>query len=71
MADKAESKSKEELVAAYKEILQSYIDLRPSGVRLKIADAIGKHKSFVLFIFLWFINYFLCASVVSLFFVSS
>ena len=47
MADKAESKSKEELVAAYKEILQSYIDLRPSGVRLKIADAIGKQKSFV------------------------
>ncbi len=47
MADKAESKSKEELVAAYKEILRSYIDLRPSGVRLKIADAIGKHKSFV------------------------
>ncbi len=47
MSDKAESKSKEELVAAYKEILRSYIDLRPSGVRLKIADAIGKHKSFV------------------------
>ncbi len=47
MADKAESKSKEELVAAYKGLLQSYIDLRPSGLRLKIADAIGKHKSFV------------------------
>jgi hypothetical protein len=47
MTDKAEARSKEELVAAYKEILRSYIDLRPSGVRLKIADAIGKHKSFV------------------------
>ncbi len=47
MTDKPEARSKEELVAAYKEILRSYIDLRPSGVRLKIADAIGKHKSFV------------------------
>ena len=47
MTDKPEARSKEELVATYKEILRSYIDLRPSGVRLKIADAIGKHKSFV------------------------
>lgn len=39
--------SKEELVAAYKTILRSYIDLRPSGIRLKIAEALGKHKSFV------------------------
>ncbi len=47
MADRPGGESKEGLVAAYKEILRSYIDLRPSGVRLKIADAIGKHKSFV------------------------
>lgn len=47
MADSAAPKSKEDLVAAYKETLQSYIDGRPSGIRLKIADAIGKHKSFV------------------------
>jgi len=47
MAPKSTAPSKEELVAAYKKILQSYIDLRPSGIRLKIADAIGKHKSFV------------------------
>ncbi len=40
-------RNKEELVADYKKVLQSYIDLRPSGIRLKIADAIGKHKSFV------------------------
>jgi len=39
--------TKDELVAVYKKVLQSYIDLRPSGIRLKIADAIGKHKSFV------------------------
>src|SRR3546814_1118620 len=36
-----------ELVAAYKRILQKTIDRRPSGMRLKIAQALGKHKSFV------------------------
>jgi hypothetical protein len=35
------------LVAAYKRLLQEYIDRRPSGMRLKIAKAIGKHRSFV------------------------
>lgn len=40
-------RAKDELVAAYKTILRSYIDLRPSGIRLKIAEALGKHKSFV------------------------
>lgn len=34
-------------VAAYKRLLQSYIDRRPSGTRRKIAIALGKHKSFV------------------------
>jgi hypothetical protein len=47
MAARPARLSKDDLVAAYKEILQSYIDRRPSGTRLKIADAIGKHKSFV------------------------
>lgn len=42
-----ESKTRDELVAAYKSLLQTYIDLRPSGTRLKIANALGKHKSFV------------------------
>jgi hypothetical protein len=36
-----------EPVAAYKRILQRIIDKRPSGMRLKIAHALGKHKSFV------------------------
>lgn len=35
------------LVATYKRLLQEYIDRRPSGLRLKIAKAIGKHRSFV------------------------
>jgi hypothetical protein len=34
-------------VAAYKVILQRIIDKRPSGMRIKIANALGKHKSFV------------------------
>ncbi len=34
-------------VAAYKVLLREMIDRRPSGTRLKIAQALGKHKSFV------------------------
>jgi hypothetical protein len=44
---KPASASRDELVAAYKRLLQEYIDRRPSGLRLKIAKAIGKHRSFV------------------------
>ena len=43
----AKPAAKEALVAAYKRLLQGYLDRRPSGMRLKIAEAIGKHKSFV------------------------
>jgi hypothetical protein len=39
--------SHEARVAAYKAILRACIDRRPSGLRLKIAGALGKHKSFV------------------------
>jgi hypothetical protein len=39
--------TRDELVGAYKRLLQEYIDRRPSGLRLKIAKAIGKHRSFV------------------------
>jgi len=44
---KPRTASREELVAAYKRLLQEFIDRRPSGLRLKIAKAIGKHRSFV------------------------
>ena len=50
MADaelRSRAPGREELVAAYKRLLQEYIDRRPSGLRLKIAKAIGKHRSFV------------------------
>jgi len=39
--------AREELVAAYKRLLQEYLDRRPSGMRLQIARAMGKHRSFV------------------------
>jgi len=44
---RAEAPGRDELVAAYKRLLQEYLDRRPSGLRLKIARAIGKHRSFV------------------------
>ncbi|MCG8691140.1 MAG: hypothetical protein MI806_08015 [Minwuiales bacterium] len=34
-------------VMAYKELLRTYIDRRPSGTRQRIATALGTHKSFV------------------------
>jgi hypothetical protein len=34
-------------IAAYKAVLRGYIDRRPAGMRARIADALGKHKSFV------------------------
>ena len=43
----APQQGRDALVAAYKRLLQEYIDRRPSGLRLKIAKAIGKHRSFV------------------------
>jgi len=36
-----------ELVAAYKELLRSYLEKRPSGLRKRISDAIGTNRSFV------------------------
>jgi hypothetical protein len=39
--------TREATVAAYKQILRTCIDRRPSGTRQKIALALGKHKSFV------------------------
>src|SRR5438552_16358598 len=34
-------------VAAYKALLRDILDRRPSGMRARIADALGRHKSFV------------------------
>jgi hypothetical protein len=36
-----------EIVAGYKSLLRSFIERRPSGLRGRLAMALGKHKSFV------------------------
>lgn len=43
----AEEPRKENPVAAYKTVLQLALDRRPSGTRQRIAEVLGKHKSFV------------------------
>jgi hypothetical protein len=37
----------DEAIRAYKIILSAIIDQRPSGMRQRLADALGKHRSFV------------------------
>ena len=37
----------EEAIRAYKTVLSSVIEQRPSGTRQRLADALGKHRSFV------------------------
>jgi hypothetical protein len=34
-------------VAAYKAILRAVLDRRPSGMRLRLAEALGKNRSFI------------------------
>jgi hypothetical protein len=37
----------EAAIRAYKSVLSSVIEQRPSGTRQRLADALGKHRSFV------------------------
>jgi hypothetical protein len=37
----------EELIRAYKLILSHVLETRPSGTRQRLADAMGKHRSFI------------------------
>lgn len=37
----------EEAIRAYKQVLSGVLDQRPSGTRQRLADALGKHRSFV------------------------
>jgi hypothetical protein len=39
--------ARDELIRRYKTILQQVVDRRPSGIRLKIAEGIGRNKSFI------------------------
>ncbi len=42
-----EDTGRAEIVAGYKSLLRSFIERRPSGLRGRLAMALGKHKSFV------------------------
>ncbi len=39
--------TRQELIASYKQTLRQFIDRRPSGIRQKIAEVTGTHKSFI------------------------
>lgn len=39
--------SEKDPVAAYKAVFKSVLDKRPSGMRLRLADALGKNRSFI------------------------
>ena len=39
--------SRAEIIAGYKSLLRSFLERRPSGLRGRLAMALGKHKSFV------------------------
>ena len=43
----AERQDTGQAVSAYKRLLKTYLDRRPSGTRQRIAAALGTHKSFV------------------------
>jgi hypothetical protein len=43
----AASATEHEAVASYKAVFKAVLDKRPSGMRLRLADALGKSRSFV------------------------
>jgi hypothetical protein len=43
----APRESSEDRIKAYKVLLAGIIDKRPSGTRQRLADALGKHRSFI------------------------
>ncbi len=45
--DKETGSAAEEAIRAYKTVLSAVIEQRPSGMRQRLADALGKHRSFV------------------------
>jgi hypothetical protein len=47
MARAKPSESPEDLIRAYKLILSHVLETRPSGTRQRLADALGKHRSFI------------------------
>ncbi len=48
MSDDAHATNGErDAVAAYKAVFKAVLDKRPSGMRLRLADALGKNRSFI------------------------
>ena len=48
MSEDADTISNErDAVAAYKAVFKAVLDKRPSGMRLRLADALGKNRSFI------------------------
>jgi hypothetical protein len=43
----AKRENGQEVVVAYKKILQQVLDSRPSGMRQRLAEALGKNRSFI------------------------
>jgi hypothetical protein len=46
-SDKAPREAADEAIRAYKLLLSNVLDTRPSGARQRLADALGKHRSFI------------------------
>ena len=47
MSTQATPASSQDLIAAYKAILRDVLDKRPSGMRQRLAEALGKNRSFI------------------------
>jgi hypothetical protein len=48
VSEPAQAKTNErDAVAAYKAVFKAVLDKRPSGMRLRLADALGKNRSFI------------------------
>lgn len=45
--DKGSREAADEAIRAYKLLLSKVLETRPSGARQRLADALGKHRSFV------------------------
>ena len=47
MSAQVTSESSQDLIAGYKAILRDVLDRRPSGMRQRLAEALGKNRSFI------------------------
>jgi hypothetical protein len=47
MSTDASPAGSQQLIAAYKNVLRDVLDRRPSGMRQRLAEALGKNRSFI------------------------